>query len=239
MTHPQELDTPPPFDPGAARAAREVMALTPERVAATLASYGVNVLPKHIRAWEDSSVAPTEDELVALARTLAVPIAQLMGPTAATMHSLRLRAGLTRLQAGKSVGMSEATWTRMEQANRWRADERRTEALVRVLGGLSHRQLVEISGAADELAELLARGLSDGRWQAHLSGITEVLGVRRRRISQALEGFAAEFPPGSGKPDDNPPPLPDGAVDRFWHHLGDPAADPFAPGPWRRPPGRR
>lgn len=240
MNHAVEPDTPPPFDPAAARAAREVMALTPERVAATLASYGVNVLPKHVRSWEDASVAPTEDELVALARTLAVPVAQLMGRSSATLQSFRLRAGLTRAQAGKAVGMSEVTWGRMEQANRWRADERRTQAVVRVLGGLSHRQLIEISGAADELAALLARGVADGRWQAYLSDITEVLGARRRRVAQALEGFGAEFPPAAEKPDDdNPPPLPEGAVDRFWYHLGDPPADPFAPGPWRRPPTRR
>ncbi len=216
------------------------MALTPERVAASLASYGVNVMPKDVRAWEDGTHAPSEPELIGLAQALAVPVTRLMGPAPATLQACRLSVGLTQAAAGKAVGMSEATWARMENANRWRADERRTEALVRILGGLSHRRLVEISGGGDELAALLALGTNDGRWQAHLGAITEILGARRRRVAQALEGLAAEFPARGEKLEDGvTPPLPDGAVDRFWHHMGDPPADPFAPAIWRRPPGRR
>lgn len=215
------------------------MALTPERVAATLASYGVNVFPKDVRAWEDGTRAPDEAELVGLAHTLALPVERLMGPAPTSLQSCRLRVGLTRAQIGKRVGMSEATWSRMERTNTWRADERRTEALIRALGGLSHRQLVEVSGAADELAELLALGLAEGRWPARIGPITEVLGMRRRRVADAVDALAAEFPGGAGPfAEGETPRLPDGAMDRFWAHMGDPVADPFAPGAWRRPPGR-
>ncbi len=239
VTQPPELDTLPPFDREAARAARNIMALTPERVAASLASYGINVYPSDVRAWEDGTRPPDEAELVALARTLALPIERLLGSGPTTLQMCRLRAGLTRAEAGRKVGMSEATWTRMERANRWRADERRTEALVRALGGLSHRQLVEVSGAGEELAGLLALTLSSTRRQAHLSPITEVLGTRRRRIGEAIDALAPEFPPTGEKFEDGvTPPLPAGALDRFWFHLGDPPADPYAPGAWRRPPSR-
>jgi len=239
VTQPSELDTLPPFDREAARAARNIMALTPERVAASLASYGVNVYPRDVRDWEDGTRPPDEAELIALAKTLALPVERLLGSGPTTLQMCRLRVGLTRAEAGRKVGMSEATWTRMERANRWRADERRTEALIRALGGLSHRQLVEVSGAGDELAGLIALTLASTRRQAHLGPITEVLGTRRRRIGEAIEALAAEFPPSGEKFEEGTtPPLPPGAIDRFWFHLGDPAADPFAPGAWRRPPGR-
>ncbi|MDI2131652.1 helix-turn-helix domain-containing protein [Yinghuangia seranimata] len=237
MTQPSDPGSPPPFDPAAARTARAVMALTPERVAASLASYGVNVFPTDVRAWEAGTAAPDEHELIGLARTLAVPVERLLGAAPTTLQLVRIRTGLTRAEAGRKVGMSEATWARMERTNCWRADERRTEALVRTFGGLSHRDLVDVSGASDELARLLAAGLAQGRWSAQLSGICEVLGTRRRRISEALDALTAEFPPPAEKPEGEPV-LPPGAADRFWGLLGDPAADPFAPGAWRRPPNR-
>ncbi|MCF2530216.1 helix-turn-helix domain-containing protein [Yinghuangia soli] len=242
MTHAQEQDAPPPFDPAAARAARNVMALTPERVAATLASYGVNAFPRDVRAWEDGTLAPSEAELVGLASALAVPVERLMGDAPTSLMSRRLRAGMSRADIGRKVGMSEATWTRLERTNTWRADERRTEALVKVLGGLSHRELVEVSGGGPELSGHLARCLADGRRTAHLGPITELLGARRRKVGEALEALAAEFPPDTVKPAEGAegadPELPDGALDRFWSHLGNPPADPFAPAVWRRPPSR-
>lgn len=239
MSDQPEIDSLPPFDPGAARAARTVMAFTPERVAASLASYGVNVFPRDVREWEDGSRAPSERELVGLAQTLAVSVERLMGETpVATLYACRLRAGLTRAQAGRSVGMSEASWARMENANCWRADELRTKELVRVLGGLSHRQLVEVSGAADELGALLALTLGRGRASAYLARINEILGTKRRRTAEALDALTAEFPPGTAVPEDASIPLPEGAVDRFWALMGDPPADPYAPGAWRRPPRR-
>jgi transcriptional regulator with XRE-family HTH domain len=234
-----ELDSLPPFDPAAARTARTLMAFTPERVAASLASYGVNVFPGDVRAWEDGTRTPSEHELIGLAQALAVSVDRLMGETpVATLQSCRLRAGLTRAQAGRSVAMSEASWTRMENANCWRADEMRTKAMVRVLGGLSHRQLVEVSGGADELAALLALTLGRGRVSAYLARVNEILGTKRRRTAEALEALCLEFPPGTAVPEDAEIPLPKGAVDRFWALLGDPAADPYAPGVWRRPPRR-
>ncbi|MGR7001669.1 helix-turn-helix domain-containing protein [Yinghuangia aomiensis] len=252
MTQPAELDTAPPFDPEAARTARSVMAFTPERVAATLASYGVNAFPRDVRAWEDGSVAPTEDQLIGLAKTLAVPVGRLMGESGnASLHALRLRAGLTAAAAGKQVGMSEATWLRMERGNAWRADERRTQALIRMFSGLTHRQLVEVSGAREELSECLAKCLGQGRAPAYVSPVTEVLGLRRRKVAEAMEALIVDFPPPGGvdaKPkrtsgeqavEEPPaPPLPAGAMDRFWDLMGNPPADPYAPGAWRRPPRR-
>jgi len=226
VTDPNDLDVRPAFSPPAAAAARAVMALTVERVAATLASYELRVLPSTVAQWEAGTEQPTEAELLALAKSLVVPVGQLMGGRPTNLQDHRIAAGLTRPELSRRVRMKEPTLARCERQNKWRADEERTGFLVRALG-LSMRDLIEVSGAGPELETLLAEAVV-GRWKTQLPDITRVTGLRRKRIGDALEILSGVFPEGMDVAD-----VPRAAVvDRFWGLLGNPPADPGAPGVW-------
>jgi hypothetical protein len=226
VTDPNDLDVPPAFSPSAAATARGVMALTCERVAATLASYELRVQPATVAKWEAGSERPNEAELLALAKSLVVPVAQLMGGRPDNLQDHRIAAGLTRPEICKLVRMKEIGYTRLERANKWRADEERTGFLIRALG-LSMRDLVEVCGAAAELETLLAEAVV-GRWKAQLPDITRLTGLRRKRVGEVVEALSTVFPEGMDVAD-----VPRAAVvERFWGLLGNPVADPGAPGPW-------
>ncbi|MFE5327537.1 helix-turn-helix domain-containing protein [Embleya sp. NPDC056575] len=226
MTDPNDLDVPPAFSPSAAASARGVMALTCERVAATLASYELRVMPSTVAQWEAGTERPNEAELLALAKSLVVPVSRLMGGRPTNLQDHRIAAGLTRAELANRVRMREVGYTRLERANKWRADEERTGFLVRALG-LSMQDLAEVSGVGPELENLLAEAVV-GRWKTQLPDITRLIGMRRKRIGEVLEVLSSVFPEGMDVAD-----VPRAAVvERFWGLLGDPVADPGAPGVW-------
>ncbi|MDI2129761.1 helix-turn-helix domain-containing protein [Yinghuangia seranimata] len=243
-------DTParPPFSPAAARRARAGLHMTHDQVAYGLAAFRIMVSPRTVADWETGYSAPSEAELLALAETLWCSPADLMG-SAGALREHRIGQRLSAAELCMRIGVPEARYRAMEEANTWRGDERSTAALVRELG-LSLRDLVTVSGASAEVERLLVETVR-GRPKSQLGPMTRLVGLRRSRVAAALAGVHDEFAhrarvtlswsdgvPGA-RPRTESAPTPDleaeagRMADRFWELLGRPVPEYGQQGVWQ------
>ncbi|MEV7596785.1 transcriptional regulator [Kitasatospora sp. NPDC089797] len=209
---------PVPFSPGAARAHRAGLGLTPEQVAEGMAAHGVRLLPGHVSAWEDGVLHPGEAELVALARALWCPVAGLMDGRPASLRDHRLARELGPETVAERVGMALPDYRRAELTGEWDGDPDRTHALAQVLG-LRLTELVEATGRGEALDRLLRQCVS-GRWQPQLRPIARLVPVSEADLAAVLPVLHQEHhvPTHWGTtahPRTAAPPL----TPRFWHLL--------------------
>ncbi|MCX4746126.1 XRE family transcriptional regulator [Kitasatospora sp. NBC_01287] len=219
--------TPVPFSPRAARAHRVGLGLTPEQVAQGLAAHGVRLLPGHVIGWESGEIRPTEEEFIALARALWCPAAQLMGVAPDSLRDFRVARELNQEQTATRIGMDPRAYAAVERTGRWTGSEEQGAALAEVLG-LTLRDLVRVRGAEQELVDRL-RQCVDGRWQAQLKAVAELVPVHRDTLGRVLAALRSEYQVsghwGTGSWGPAAPAAPRPAepeqepVDRFWSLL--------------------
>ncbi|RKE21754.1 helix-turn-helix transcriptional regulator [Streptomyces sp. TLI_171] len=209
---------PVPFSPVAARAHRTALGLTPDQVAEGLAAHGVRLLPGHVAGWEDGRIRPTEDQLIALARTLWCPPAQLMGTAPATLRDHRIARELTQDQAARLLGLSLATYRQTEATGRWTGSEDQTRLLAHVLG-LDLPTLVHLTGRTADLDARL-RQVVQGRWQAQLRPIARLVPVDPPTLERVLATLQSEHhtPTSWGATPTTTPTRPE-PTPRFWQLL--------------------
>ncbi|QKW22110.1 XRE family transcriptional regulator [Kitasatospora sp. NA04385] len=223
---------PVPFSPAAARAHRTALGLTADQVADGLAAHGVRLLPGHVLGWEEGRIAPTEEQLTALARTLWCPPADLMGTAPATLREHRIARGLTPDQAARQLGLAPAAYLRAETTGRWSGDEEQTRLLARVLA-LDLPALLRLTGRAAELDARL-RQVVQGRWQAQLAPVARLVPVDPGTLEHVLATLQAEHHTPTSWGAAPAPPRPEPTA-RFWQLLTEIAIET---GPEAGPAGR-
>ncbi|MFI9271769.1 transcriptional regulator [Kitasatospora sp. NPDC052896] len=217
---------PVPFSRQAARAHRAGLGLTPEQVAEAMAAHGVRLLPAHVLGWESGEIRPGETELIALARALWCPVAQLMGVRPTSLRDFRLARELSRDQAAARIGVGARTYADAELTGRWTGDADETRALAETLG-LTLRDLVRITGAEEELEQCLRQCVA-GRWQPQLKPVARLVPAPREALAGVLAALQAEHRVpshwgGTAPEEPRPPAAP---VDhRFWALLATAAPD--------------
>ncbi len=181
----------PPFNAPAARRLREALGMAPGHVAYGLqAQYGLPVTPDTVVAWERGLQAPESRELTALAGVLWCSPGELLG-TPQSLREYRIARALGPDELARRVGMDPSTYQRMENADRWRGNERQTAALAEALS-LTPRELLTATGRGEELAELL-RSAATTRWQAYVRPVAKLLPLPRRRLDDALQRLHADY----------------------------------------------
>ncbi|GHF84552.1 DNA-binding protein [Streptomyces filamentosus] len=181
----------PPFDAPAARRLRQGLGMAPGHVAYGLrAQYGLSVTPDTVAAWERGTLAPTEQELTALAGVLWCSPADLIA-AATTLREHRVARGLAPEELARLVGLSAHAYARMEDGDGWRGTDRQTAALAQVLG-LGPRALLTATGGDERLAELL-RDAATTRWQAYVKPVTRLLPLPKRVVEPVLARLHAEY----------------------------------------------
>ncbi|MGY3338860.1 transcriptional regulator with XRE-family HTH domain [Streptomyces filamentosus] len=186
MHHPS-----PPFDAPAARRLRQGLGMAPGHVAYGLrAQYGLSVTPDTVAAWERGTLAPSEQELTALAGVLWCSPADLIA-AATTLREHRVARGLAPEELARLVGLSAHAYARMEDGGGWRGTDRQTAALAQVLG-LGPRALLTATGGDERLAELL-RDAATTRWQAYVKPVTRLLPLPKRVVEPVLARLHAEY----------------------------------------------
>ncbi|MFJ8473038.1 helix-turn-helix domain-containing protein [Kitasatospora sp. NPDC094011] len=223
---PAVAPAPVPFAPGAARAHRAGLGLTPEQVAEGMAAHGVRLLPGHVLAWELGGSRPGEAELVALARALWCPVAELMDGRPASLRDHRLARELAQETVAERVGMAPADYRRAELTGHWDGDPDQTHALAQALG-LRLTELVEATGRGEALDRLLRQCVT-GRWQSQLRPIARLVPVPEVDLAAVLpvlhqEHHAPTYWGATARPRTATPPL----TPRFWHLLS--TRDPAVP----------
>ncbi|MFD5465477.1 helix-turn-helix domain-containing protein [Kitasatospora sp. NPDC127059] len=209
---------PVPFSPGAARAHRAGLGLTPEQVAEGMAAHGVRLLPGHVLAWENGELRPGEAEFIALARALWCPADQLMDGRPVTLRDHRLSRELPQETVAERIGMPLPTYRQAELTGHWDGDPDQTHALAQVLG-LRLTELVEATGRREALDRLLRQCVT-GRWQPHLRPLARLVPVPEADLAAVLPLLQQEhhIPTHWGattQPRTPTPPL----TPRFWHLL--------------------
>ncbi|HEY9369580.1 helix-turn-helix transcriptional regulator [Streptomyces sp.] len=154
------------------------------------AQYGMNVTPEHVVAWERGQLAPTSRELTALAGVLWCAPADLMA-TATTLREHRLARALAPDDLARRVGMDTQSYQRMEDAGRWRGNDRQTAALAEALQ-LDPRALLTATGRDDDLAAVL-RDAATTRWQAYVRPAAKMLPLPRHVLEDALQRLHGEY----------------------------------------------
>ncbi|MEV4558922.1 helix-turn-helix transcriptional regulator [Kitasatospora sp. NPDC049285] len=215
----RQLPAPPvPFSPAAARAHRTGLGLTPDQVAEGLAAHGIRLLPAHVLGWESGHIVPTEEELIALARTLWCPPVQLMGGAPRTLRDFRLARELSQEQAARRLGLAPATYQKAEATGKWTGDEEQTHTLAVVLG-VDLRTLVHLTGRDAELDSRL-RQVVQGRWQAQLRPIARIVPVAPEALEHTLATLQSEHHTPTHWGATPPPPRPP-VTPRFWQLLAE------------------
>ncbi|MGW7367517.1 helix-turn-helix domain-containing protein [Streptomyces sp. NPDC054841] len=154
------------------------------------AQYGLQVAPDTVAAWERGLLAPSSQELTALAGVLWCSPAELLGAPQ-TLREHRMSRGLGPDDLARRVGMDTSSYQRMEDGNRWRGNERQTAALAEVLA-LSPRELLTATGRNEELAELL-RSAATTRWQAYVRPVAKMLPLPKRHLEDVLQELHQEY----------------------------------------------
>ncbi|MEU9076173.1 transcriptional regulator [Kitasatospora sp. NPDC004745] len=218
---------PVPFSPGAARAHRAGLGLTPDQVVGGMAAHGVRLLPTHVLAWESGELRPTEEEFIALARALWCPAVQLMGTRPTRLRDFRVARELHQDAAARRIGVALRRYQDAELTGRWDGDEAQTHALAQVLG-LRLRELVDVTGRREELDRCL-RQCVDGRWQAHVRAVARIVPVHEDDLAAVLTALQQENQVsshwGSGSWGSPAAAVPDPVreqplAERFWELLG-------------------
>ncbi|MER7622825.1 helix-turn-helix domain-containing protein [Streptomyces sp. NPDC126503] len=154
------------------------------------AQYGMFVTPDTVAAWERGRLAPTEQELTALAGVLWCSPADLIA-AATTLREHRMARGLSAEELARRVGITAQAYRRMEDEGRWRGTERQTAALAESLG-LGPRALITATGGDERLAALL-RDAATTRWQAYVKPAVKMLPLSKSVVESALQRLHAEY----------------------------------------------
>lgn len=181
----------PPFNAPAARRLREALGMAPGHVAYGLAAqYGLRISAETVAAWERGLALPTDYELTALAGVLWCAPGELL-TAARTLREHRLARELTADELAARVGMSTAAYRKMEEAGRWRGNERQSAALTEALG-LTAAEFVTACGRDEELAGLLRSAVTT-RWQAYVRPVAKAAPLDRSLIQPALERLHTDY----------------------------------------------
>ncbi|MFB7372872.1 helix-turn-helix domain-containing protein [Streptomyces sp. NPDC056222] len=186
------------------------------------AQYGLAVTPDTVIAWERGRLAPTAQELTALAGVLWCAPGELIA-AATTLREHRMARGFAPDDLARRVGLDAPGYLRMEESGRWRGNERQTAALAQTLG-LGPRDLLTVTGRNDDLAQLL-RDAATTRWQAYVRPVVKLLPIQKRTLEFALQRLHTDYHAkmaatsswgASGDSGDSGRAYLDGIVDRFW-----------------------
>ncbi|MFJ8311248.1 MULTISPECIES: helix-turn-helix domain-containing protein [unclassified Streptomyces] len=181
----------PPFNALAARRLREALGMAPGHVAYGMrAQYGLPVSPDTVMAWERGLAAPGTRELTALAGVLWCSPGDLMA-TASTLREHRMSRGLTIEDMARRVGLDAGAYRRMEDAGRWRGNERQSAALADLLQ-LSLRDYVTATGLDEDLGELLRSAVTT-RWQAYVKPAAKLLPLTKQHLEGVLDQLHTEY----------------------------------------------
>lgn len=181
----------PPFNAPAARRLREALGMLPGHVAYGLgAQYGLRVSTETVVAWERGLAVPGEYELTALAGVLWCSPGELL-TAARTLREHRMSRELAVEELARLLGLTTSAYLRMEEAGRWRGNERQSEALSEVLG-LTAAGFVTVSGREEELADLL-RAAVKTRWQAHVRPVAKLVPLERGFLRDVLEQLYTDY----------------------------------------------
>lgn len=181
----------PPFNAPAMRRLREALGMAPGHVAYGLyAQYGLRVSPETVSSWERGFETPDARELTALAGVLWCSPGDLMA-AAATLREHRMARGLSPEDLARRVGLDAGAYLRMEEAGRWRGNERQSEALAEALG-LSLREYVTATGQHEDLAEMLRSAVTT-RWQAYVRPASKLLPLPRHHLQDVLEQLHTDY----------------------------------------------
>ncbi|WP_173263774.1 helix-turn-helix domain-containing protein [Streptomyces pacificus] len=154
------------------------------------AQYGLRIGPETVVAWERGLRAPESRELTALAGVLWCSPGELLGiPHSLREHRIARAMGADEL--ARRVGMDSSTYRRMEDAGRWRGNERQTAALAEALS-LTPRELLTATGRGQELTELL-RSAATTRWRAYVRPLAKMLPLPRRRLEDVLQRLHSDY----------------------------------------------
>ncbi|MFI9625569.1 helix-turn-helix domain-containing protein [Streptomyces sp. NPDC052042] len=195
------------------------------------AQYGLRISTATVIAWEHGKTVPTEYERTALAGVLWCSPGELLS-AARTLREHRTARRLSVAELAGLVGLAPAAYLRMEEAGRWRGNDRQSAALVEVLG-LTPAGLVTVSGRDEELAELLRAAVTTRR-HAHVRSVAKLVRLERGHLQDVLDQLHADHralrAPGSGHADAAGEPsgatgdagraFLAGIVERFWRTAG-------------------
>lgn len=154
------------------------------------AQYGLSVTPETVVAWERGRLAPTAQELTALAGVLWCAPGELIA-AATTLREHRMARGLAPDDLARRVGLDAPAYLRMEESGRWRGNERQTAALAETLG-LGPKELIQVTGRAEDLAALL-RDAATTRWQAYIRPAVKLLPLPKRVLESALQQLYTDY----------------------------------------------
>ncbi|MET9520397.1 helix-turn-helix transcriptional regulator [Streptomyces sp. NPDC002994] len=181
----------PPFNALAARQLREALGMAPGHVAYGLrAQYGLNIGPDLVVAWERGQRAPDAQEITALAGVLWCAVGDLIAAPG-TLREHRMARGLAAPDLARMVGVDAGAYQRMEDAQRWRGNERQSAALSEILG-LSPQEFVTATGRNEDLAEMLRSAVTT-RWQAYVRPIAKLIPVQRRDLEDVLQRLHTDY----------------------------------------------
>ncbi|MFF0437069.1 helix-turn-helix domain-containing protein [Streptomyces sp. NPDC004327] len=190
------------------------------------AQYGLLVTPETVMAWERGRIAPTSQELTALAGVLWCSPAELLA-AATTLREHRMARALAPEDLARRLGLDPAAYVRMEESGQWRGNERQTAALAEALG-LGPRALLTATGGDEKLAALLRDGATT-RWQAYVKPVVKLLPLPKRTVENALQRLHADYHArmaatsswgASGATGDEGRTYLDGIMDHFWAAVG-------------------
>ncbi|MFF3211701.1 helix-turn-helix domain-containing protein [Streptomyces sp. NPDC002886] len=154
------------------------------------AQYGLIVTPETVMAWERGEISPTSAELTALAGVLWCSPGELLAEPV-TLREHRIARGLGADDLARRVGVEAGAYQKMEDAGRWKGNERQSAALATALG-LTLAQFVTATGKHEELAELLRSAVTT-RWQAYGKPLAKLLPVPKAHLERVLEQLHGEY----------------------------------------------
>ncbi|MCQ4080466.1 XRE family transcriptional regulator [Streptomyces sp. RB6PN25] len=189
------------------------------------ASYGLQIPPETVLAWERGAALPDERELTALAAALWCSASDLLGePT--TLREFRWARSMAVVDLARAVGMQPGEYERMEKRNRWTGNDRQTAALRYALG-LTVPQLIHLTGREEKLAGYLCSA-AETRWQAYVRPVCALVPLPREQLEEALARLHSEYQAmmvsslswsASAPKEDKSAPYRAAILDHFWAFL--------------------
>lgn len=154
------------------------------------AQYGLVVAPETVMAWERGEISPTSAELTALAGVLWCSPGELLAEPV-TLREHRIARGLAPEELARRVGVEPGAYQKMEDAGRWKGNERQSAALAMVLG-LTLRQFLTATGKNEELADVLRSAVTT-RWQAYVKPLGKLLPIPKAHLERMLEQLHGDY----------------------------------------------
>lgn len=87
--------------------------------------------------------------------------------------------------------MEPGAYQKMEDAGRWKGNERQSAALAMVLG-LTLRQFLTATGKNEELADVLRSAVTT-RWQAYVKPLGKLLPIPKAHLERMLEQLHGDY----------------------------------------------